>query len=35
MKRRTVLFGGAGIAAAAIGGTLLWRPEDQGAPYDE
>ena len=35
MKRRTLLTGGAGLAAAAAGGALLWKPGDQGAPHDE
>jgi D-serine deaminase-like pyridoxal phosphate-dependent protein len=34
MKRRTVLIGGAGMAAAAGGGALLWRPEDESAPHN-
>jgi len=34
MKRRNLLLGGAGIAAAAAGGVLLWRPEDEGAPHN-
>jgi len=33
MKRRSLLLGSAGIAAAAAGGVLLWRPEDKGAPH--
>ncbi|MBD3649359.1 MAG: DSD1 family PLP-dependent enzyme, partial [Pseudomonadales bacterium] len=35
MKRRTVLLGGVGVAAAAAGGALLWRPGDRGGPYSE
>ena len=34
MKRRTLLWGGAGVAAAAAGGALLWKPQDQGGPHD-
>ena len=34
MKRRTLLLGTAGIAAAAGASTLLWRPEDRGGPHD-
>ncbi|MDP6375310.1 MAG: DSD1 family PLP-dependent enzyme [Pseudomonadales bacterium] len=33
MKRRTLLLGGAGIAAAA-GVGVLWKPGDEGAPHD-
>ena len=33
MKRRSLLLGGAGVAAAA-GATLLWRPNDRGAPHN-
>ncbi len=33
MKRRSLLLGGAGVAAAA-GATLLWRPNDHGAPHN-
>lgn len=32
MKRRTLLLGGAAIAAGAA--TLIWRPEDLGAPHN-
>ena len=35
MKRRSLLFGGASLAAAAGGAVLLWRPEDRGAPHNE
>ena len=35
MKRRSLLFGGASLAAAAGGAALLWRPEDRGAPHNE
>ena len=35
MKRRTLLWGSAGLAAAAAGGAVLWKPEDLGAPHDE
>ena len=35
MKRRSLLFGGASLAAAAGGATLLWKPEDRGAPHNE
>ena len=35
MKRRTLLGGAAGVAAAAaVGAGLLWRPEDRGGPHD-
>ena len=34
MKRRSLLIGGAGLAAAAGGAALLWRPEDMGAPHN-
>ncbi|MFP6834830.1 MAG: DSD1 family PLP-dependent enzyme [Pseudomonadales bacterium] len=34
MKRRTLLTGAAGIAAAGVGATVLWKPEDRGAPHD-
>ena len=34
MKRRTVLLGGAGLAAAAGGSALLWRPADTGKPHN-
>ncbi len=34
MKRRNLLIGSAGIAAAAAGGALLWRPDDAGGPHD-
>ena len=32
MKRRTLLLGG--IGAAAVGGALVWRPTDKGAPHN-
>lgn len=38
MKRRSLLLGGAGVAAAGVaaaGSALLWRPDDQGAPHDD
>jgi len=35
MKRRNLLLGSAGVASAAMGGMLLWKPEDRGAPHDE
>ena len=34
MKRRSLLLGTAGIAAAAGGAAILWRPNDQGTPHD-
>jgi D-serine deaminase-like pyridoxal phosphate-dependent protein len=34
MKRRSLLIGTGGLAAAAAGGVLLWKPEDRGAPHD-
>ena len=37
MRRRTLFLGAGGIAGAAaagVGGTLLWRPDDRGAPHD-
>ncbi len=34
MKRRSILFGGAGVAASAAVATLLWRPEDLGGPHN-
>ncbi len=34
MKRRSLLFGGAGVAASAAVATFLWRPEDRGRPHD-
>lgn len=35
MKRRNLLIGTVGVAgAAAVGGVLLWKPEDRGAPHD-
>jgi D-serine deaminase-like pyridoxal phosphate-dependent protein len=34
MKRRSLLMGGAGVALAAGGAAVLWRPEDQGAPHN-
>lgn len=34
MKRRTLLLGTAGLAAAASGVAVLWRPEDRGVPHD-
>ncbi len=34
MKRRSLLLGGAGVAAAAAGGVALWKPDDHGAPHD-
>ncbi len=34
MKRRNLLIGAGAVTAAAAGGVLLWRPEDQGAPHD-
>jgi D-serine deaminase-like pyridoxal phosphate-dependent protein len=34
MKRRTLLMGGAGVAAAAGGAAVLWRPNDMGAPHN-
>jgi D-serine deaminase-like pyridoxal phosphate-dependent protein len=35
MKRRNLLLGSAGIAAAAAGATVLWKPEDKGAPHND
>jgi D-serine deaminase-like pyridoxal phosphate-dependent protein len=35
MKRRTLLWGGAGVTAAAAGGALLWKPQDQGGPHND
>jgi D-serine deaminase-like pyridoxal phosphate-dependent protein len=34
LKRRSLLLGSAGVALAAGGAALLWRPEDLGAPHD-
>ncbi|HEY5646280.1 MAG TPA: DSD1 family PLP-dependent enzyme [Pseudomonadales bacterium] len=34
MKRRNLLLGAGGLTAAAAGGVLLWKPEDQGVPHD-
>lgn len=34
MRRRTLLWGGAGLAAAGAGAAFLWRPGDEGGPYD-
>jgi len=34
VKRRTVLLGSAGVAAAAAAGVVLWRPDDRGAGHD-
>ncbi len=34
MKRRTLLTGAAGVAAAGVGAAVLWKPEDRGAPHD-
>ena len=34
MKRRSLLMGGAGVALAAGGAAVLWRPKDQGAPHN-
>ena len=35
MRRRTLLLGGAaGLAAAGVGATLLWRPRDVTRPHD-
>lgn len=34
MKRRTLLTGAAGLAAAGAGAAVLWKPKDQGAPHD-
>ena len=35
MKRRSLLVGGAGIALAAGGAGVLWRPDDMGAPHND
>ena len=35
MKRRLLLMGGAGIALAAGGAGVLWRPDDMGAPHND
>lgn len=34
MRRRSLLMGGAGIALAAGGAVVLWRPNDKGAPHN-
>ncbi|MGH8518169.1 MAG: DSD1 family PLP-dependent enzyme, partial [Panacagrimonas sp.] len=34
MKRRRLLLGGLGLGAAALGGGLVLRPDDDGAPHD-
>lgn len=34
MKRRTMLLGGVGAAAALGGSALLWRPRDEGASHN-
>jgi D-serine deaminase-like pyridoxal phosphate-dependent protein len=35
VRRRTLLTGAAGVAAAAaVGAGLLWRPENRGGPHD-
>lgn len=34
MKRRTLLYASAGVAAAAAGAVVLWKPHDEGAPHD-
>ncbi len=34
MKRRNLLLGAGAVTAAAAGGVMLWRPEDQGAPHN-
>jgi D-serine deaminase-like pyridoxal phosphate-dependent protein len=34
VKRRSVLLAGAGVAAGALGGALLWRPGDHGANHN-
>ena len=34
MKRRTLLLGGAGVAAAAVAAGLIWRPRDHVQPHD-
>ena len=34
MKRRSLLLGTAGLAAATGAAAILWRPQDQGAPHD-
>ncbi|MEO2175729.1 MAG: alanine racemase, partial [bacterium] len=34
MKRRSVLLGGAGLAAVAGASRLLWRPADTGKPHN-
>jgi D-serine deaminase-like pyridoxal phosphate-dependent protein len=33
LKRRSLLLGSAGVALAAGGAALLWRPDDLGAPH--
>jgi D-serine deaminase-like pyridoxal phosphate-dependent protein len=35
MKRRNLLLGSAGVAAAAAGAVVLWKPEDNGAPHND
>lgn len=35
MKRRHLLLGTAGVAAAAAGATLLWKPTDRGVPHND
>ena len=34
MKRRSLLLGGAGVAMAASGAAVLWRPDDLGGPHN-
>lgn len=34
MNRRRLLLGGVGLGAAAVGGGLVLRPDDEGAPHD-
>jgi D-serine deaminase-like pyridoxal phosphate-dependent protein len=35
VKRRTLLSGTAGLAAAAVGAAWLWKPQDRGTPHDD
>lgn len=35
MKRRTLLLGGGSLVTAAAASTILWRPDDLGAPHNQ